>query len=62
VYDQVNLSLGVATGRWSISAFADNLLDEASSTFKYNRVVAVPLTWITYVRPRTIGVRYNINF
>ena len=54
VYDQVGLNVGVTTGGWGIDAYVDNLLDDASSTFKYNRVVAVPLTWVTYVRPRTI--------
>lgn len=61
-YDQVNLSFGVETLSWKLEAFVDNLLDEASSIFKYNRVVAVPLTYTTYVRPRTIGARYTINF
>jgi outer membrane receptor protein involved in Fe transport len=62
VYDQVGLSVGVATTGWSLDAYVDNLLDDASSTFKYNRVVAVPLTWVSYVRPRTIGIRFNVNF
>jgi outer membrane receptor protein involved in Fe transport len=62
VYDQVGLNVGVTTGGWGIDAYVENLLDDASSTFKYNRVVAVPLTWVTYVRPRTIGIRFNVNF
>ncbi len=61
-YSQVGLSLGVSTDRWSVDLYADNLLDEDSTIFKYNRVVAVPLTWSTYVRPRTIGIRYTVSF
>ena len=55
VYDLVGLSLGVSAGGWSLEAYADNLLNDASSTFKYNRVVAVPLTYISYVRPGRSG-------
>jgi outer membrane receptor protein involved in Fe transport len=62
VYDLVGLSLGVSTGAWSLEAYADNLLNDASSTLKYNRVVAVPLTYISYVRPRTLGLRFDVKF
>ena len=61
-YDKVDLSLGVMTDRWSLDLFADNLFNSDSTTFAYNRVVAVPLTWFTYIRPRTVGIRYDVRF
>ena len=61
-YDQVYASLGLAGDGWSADLFADNLFDEDSTTFKYNRVVAVPLTWTTYVRPRTLGIKFRKEF
>jgi outer membrane receptor protein involved in Fe transport len=60
--DVVSLSLGVDAGRWGVDLFADNLFNDESSTFKYNRVVAAPLTWISYVPPRTVGLRARMDF
>lgn len=61
-YDKVNLSLGLITERWNVDLYADNLLNSDSSTFAYNRVVAVPLTWFNFIRPRTIGLRFDVRF
>ena len=60
--DLVSLSVGVDAGRWGVDLYADNLFDDQSSTYKYNRVVAAPLTWISYVTPRTIGLRARMDF
>jgi iron complex outermembrane receptor protein len=56
------LSVGLEGGRWGIDLYADNLLNDHSSTFRYNRVVAAPLTWISFVHPRTIGLRARMDF
>ncbi len=61
-YYKLNVSLGVMTNSWSLDLYADNLLNSDSTTFAYNRVVAVPLTYFTYIRPRTIGIRYDVRF
>ncbi len=60
--DLVSLSLGVDGDRWGVDLYADNLFNDKSSTFKYNRVVAAPLTWISYVSPRTVGLRARVDF
>jgi outer membrane receptor protein involved in Fe transport len=61
-YDKLNLSLGVMNDRWSLNLYADNLFNSDSTTFAYNRVVAVPLTWFNFIRPRTVGIRYDVRF
>ena len=61
-YNQVSLRGGIQGERWGLYAFVTNLLNEDDTTYKLRPVAATPLTYTTYVRPRTIGVEANWNF
>lgn len=58
-YSLLNTSLGIEGDRWSLSIFADNLLDEDAS-------VGTPFVGYAdesvHARPRTIGVQTNFRF
>ena len=61
-YNQVSLRGGIQGERWGLYAFVTNLLNEEDTTYKLRPVAATPLTYNTYVRPRTIGVEASWNF
>jgi len=61
-YNQVRLRGGIQGERWGLYAFVTNLLNEEDTTYKIRPVAATPLTYTTYVRPRTIGVEASWNF
>ncbi len=61
-YSQVTLRGGIQGERWGLYAFVTNLLNEKDTTYKLRPVAATPLTYTTYVRPRTIGVEATWNF
>jgi iron complex outermembrane receptor protein len=61
-YNQVRFRGGVQGENWGLYAFVTNLLNNNNTTFKTNPVSATPLTYITYVRPRTIGVEATWDF
>lgn len=61
-YNQVRLRGGIQGERWGLYAFVTNLLNEDDTTYKLRPVAATPLTYTTYVRPRTIGVEATWDF
>ena len=61
-YNQVRLRGGVQGERWGLYLFVTNLLNRDDTTFKIRPVSVTPLTYFTYVRPRTIGIEANWNF
>jgi len=61
-YNQVRLRGGIQGERWGLYAFVTNLLNEDDTTYKLRPVSATPLTYTTYVRPRTIGVEATWDF
>ncbi|MCP4045890.1 MAG: TonB-dependent receptor [Gammaproteobacteria bacterium] len=61
-YSQVTLRGGIQGERWGLYAFVTNLLNEEDTTYKLRPVAATPLTYTTYVRPRTIGVEATWSF
>lgn len=63
-YANVRLRAGVGGGRWQISAFAENLLDDRSILFSNADLVpatGTPLRQMTQ-RPRTVGIASSISF
>lgn len=60
-YDQVSLRAGVEGETWGVYAFVENLFDRNDSTVKFD-LVQTPITYITYVRPRTYGVELRWDF
>jgi len=61
-YNQVRLRGGVQADSWGLYLYVTNLLNEEDTTFKSNPVAATPLTYTTYVRPRTIGVELTWDY
>jgi len=61
-YNQIRLRGGVEGERWGLYLFVNNLTNNNNTTFKYRPVSVTPLTYITYVRPRTIGIEANWRF
>jgi outer membrane receptor protein involved in Fe transport len=60
--DTAFLSVGVEGARWGVDLYGDNLFNDKSSTFRYNRVVAAPLYWTSYVHPRVLGLHARMQF
>ena len=54
----VNASIGLATGKWSVSVYADNLFDEDAqeTVFFYNPLIRFPN------QPRHVGVQARMQF
>ena len=55
----VGVSAGVSKDQWRAELYGDNLLDEMaelSNSFGYDR------ERVSYVRPRTIGLRLALDF
>ncbi len=61
-YDQVNTSIGVESETWSIFLFADNLFDSDDTVNKITPIPGQPYNYSTFVRPRTIGLRFTASF
>jgi len=59
---QLALRAGVETERWSLVAFANNLLNDADVTRAAQQVNGVPVVYKTYVQPRTLGVELQWSF
>lgn len=58
-YTTLELSLGVAGDQWSVELFGENLTNttgETSNNFVYDR------ERVTLIRPRTIGVRFGVQY
>jgi hypothetical protein len=57
-YVETNLRFGIESDRWSITAFADNLLDVvAEAGFAQTKAFGVARS-----KPQTLGVRANLKF
>ncbi|MDB5367474.1 MAG: Outer rane receptor protein mostly Fe transport [Rhodospirillales bacterium] len=62
-YDQLDLRASVASDRYQLQLFVHNLTDErgiASGTTTVN--AGVPSTFVTFIRPRTVGLTLDIQF
>jgi hypothetical protein len=59
---QLYLGFAVAGAKWgSISLYGDNLLNRSDTTLR-QRQVGVGLIYSVYVRPRTLGIEYKLDF
>jgi outer membrane receptor protein involved in Fe transport len=61
-YHMVRIRGGVQGASWGLFAFVNNALDEEVTTFRQNPVAGTPLTYLSYIRPRTIGVELTWDF
>ncbi|MDX1429839.1 MAG: TonB-dependent receptor, partial [Rhodothermales bacterium] len=61
-YNQLGLRAGVEGRNWGLYARVTNALDEEDTTFKVNPVLGFPVTYSTYVRPRTYGLEVRWRF
>jgi outer membrane receptor protein involved in Fe transport len=61
-YHMVRIRAGVQGDTWGLYAYANNLFDEVATTFRQNPVAATPLTYLSYIRPRTVGVELTWDF
>lgn len=62
-YDTVRLQFGLENERWSAYLYAENLLDERAFTNEVR--LDPPTSWeerLSVIRPRTIGLRFGVNF
>jgi len=62
-YETVRLQFGIENERWSTYLYAENLLDERgiTSEVRFNPPLAYEER-LSVIRPRTIGVRFGVNF
>ena len=61
-YSNLNLRGGLQGENWGVYLFVTNATDETDTTYKFNPVSGTPLTYFTYVRPRTIGLEVTLDF
>jgi iron complex outermembrane receptor protein len=62
VYNQVGLNAGIENDKSGVYFFVDNLFNEDDTTRIFTPIDGTPLTYTTYVRPRTIGIRLKTGF
>jgi len=58
-YTLLNLRIGLRNEHWDVSLFADNVADERALLLRDNAAYALRTT---INRPRTIGIRFLVNF
>ena len=58
-WTMLGLTAGVATDRWSVTLYANNLTDERAEV---SRSFVFDTKHVTYAQPRTFGVRASVNF
>jgi len=62
-FDQVSASIGVEGKSWGVHLFADNLFDNDGTILKVRQVPNIQsIIYNSYVRPRTIGLRFIAEF
>ncbi len=61
-YGQLSIRAGVESERWSLYAYASNLLNDADVTRSAPQISGVPLVFKTYVQPRTLGLELQLRF
>jgi iron complex outermembrane receptor protein len=58
-YFMANVTAGISTDTWSAELYVNNLTDERAET---SRNFVFDVRSVTYVQPRTMGVRLNFDF